>query len=211
MKSRQMYKIYVNQTKVILLQTDDLPKEVSVGPEVIIATYTGKVKHIFNYLDMFEKSGRIKECYLHFSDFGKLKKDFKSIFKIVPAAGGLVMNENNEILFIHRRGSWDLPKGKLDPNETKKEAAIREVEEETGVNGLSIEKKLLVTKHTYKDKNKRRCIKKSYWYLMKCKSQNLVPQLEEDIIKAQWMTLSKFQKLDEAVYQSIRDVLETIG
>ena len=51
----------------------------------------------------------------------------------IIAAGGLVTNENNELLMIFRRGKWDLPKGKLDKGETIEECAIREVEEETGI------------------------------------------------------------------------------
>jgi len=205
-----MYKIYVNKTKVILLPTDELPKDAIQTEETLISPYPGKVKYIFNYLDMFEKSPRIKTCYIYSNDFKKLKSDFKSVYKEVPAAGGLVVNEKDEILFIFRRGSWDLPKGKIDLGETKKEAAIREVEEETGVKGLSIKQKLIVTKHTYKDKRKKRCIKKSYWYLMHCESQKLIPQTEEDIVEAKWMTLSKFDKLKGPVYKNISEVLDTI-
>lgn len=205
-----MYKIYVNRTKVVLLKPEDLPKDVVASEEVLVSRYPGKVKHIFNYLDMFEKSTRIKSCYIYSGNVDKLNKDFKSVFKTIEAGGGLVMNDKDQILFIFRRGSWDLPKGKIDKGETKKDAAIREVEEETGVSGLSIEKKLLVTRHTYKDKRKQRCIKKSHWYLMHCRDQNLVPQTEEDITEARWMTLGEFDKLGGPVFKNISDVLDTI-
>jgi len=210
MQDGQMYKIYVNKTKVILLSTDDLSSVPDSSKEVLISAYSGKVKNIFNYLDMFEKSSRIKQCYIHHADFEKLKEDFTSVFRIVPAGGGLVKNEKKEILFIFRRGFWDLPKGKIDDGETKKEAALREVEEETGVQGLKLGRKLIVTNHTYKDKKKRRCIKKSHWYKMSCKNQLLVPQVEEDIVEAKWMTLSEFDNLGGPVYKSISDVLDTI-
>ena len=49
----------------------------------------------------------------------------KSLFEIIKAAGGLVVNETGEVLFIHRRGYWDLPKGKRDPGESKKVTAVR--------------------------------------------------------------------------------------
>ncbi|MFH1296320.1 MAG: NUDIX domain-containing protein [Bacteroidota bacterium] len=48
------------------------------------------------------------------TDYKLLKKDFKSLFTIVKAAGGLVRNEQGEVLFIHRKGRWDLPKGKIN-------------------------------------------------------------------------------------------------
>ena len=57
---------------------------------------------------------------------------------IIKAGGGLVKNEKGEVLFMFRKGKWDLPKGKLDPGETMDACAVREVMEETGVSGLSI-------------------------------------------------------------------------
>ncbi|MEI7526764.1 MAG: NUDIX domain-containing protein, partial [Mariniphaga sp.] len=72
-------------------------------------------------------------------------RDFISMFKYIPAAGGLVKNEKGEFLFIHRLGFWDLPKGKIDKkdlreplssigdNPSARNAAIREVKEETGL------------------------------------------------------------------------------
>ena len=62
-------------------------------------------------------------------DFEKMKASFFRHFHLIQAAGGLVKNKNEEILMIFRRGKWDLPKGKLDENETIKECAKREVEE----------------------------------------------------------------------------------
>ncbi|MFM8758223.1 MAG: NUDIX domain-containing protein, partial [Methylophilaceae bacterium] len=47
--------------------------------------------------------------------------------KTLIAAGGLVENELGQVLMIFRRGKWDLPKGKLDPNESIDECALREV------------------------------------------------------------------------------------
>jgi 8-oxo-dGTP pyrophosphatase MutT (NUDIX family) len=56
----------------------------------------------------------------------------------VQAAGGVVWRQATdgvEVLLVHRPryGDWSLPKGKLDPGETEAEAAVREVEEETGL------------------------------------------------------------------------------
>ena len=66
-------------------------------------------------------------------NFDKLKKDFFKHFKLIKAGGGLVKNKAGQILLIFRRGKWDLPKGKLDDNETLLQCAIREVREETGL------------------------------------------------------------------------------
>ncbi len=69
----------------------------------------------------------------------------------IIAAGGIVVNPNKEILWIFRRGFWDLPKGKLDPNESIEACAIREVMEETGISNLVLGDLILTTKHLYHD------------------------------------------------------------
>jgi len=69
--------------------------------------------------------------FLH-PDVTELKKAIWKKFIVLKAAGGLVINEKKELLFILRRGLWDLPKGKNDGNEDSKECALREVKEETG-------------------------------------------------------------------------------
>jgi 8-oxo-dGTP diphosphatase len=53
----------------------------------------------------------------------------------VRAAGGVVVREGGEVAVVHRPkyDDWSLPKGKLDPGEGFEEAALREVEEETGM------------------------------------------------------------------------------
>ena len=57
----------------------------------------------------------------------------------VRAAGGLVFREGDhgdaEIVLVHRSAydDWTFPKGKLDPGESERQAALREVEEETSL------------------------------------------------------------------------------
>ena len=63
-----------------------------------------------------------------------------------------MINELGEILVIFRRGSWDIAKGKLDPGETLKEAAVREVMEETGISGIKRKELIDITYHTYLNK-----------------------------------------------------------
>lgn len=57
---------------------------------------------------------------------------------VVRAAGGIVHRRRlggHEIVLVHRidRGEWSFPKGKLDPGEDERTAALREVLEETGL------------------------------------------------------------------------------
>ncbi|MEX2549776.1 MAG: NUDIX hydrolase [Nitriliruptoraceae bacterium] len=62
----------------------------------------------------------------------------------VEAAGGIVLRagtDGPEVLLVHRvrYGDWSLPKGKLDPGEGHRSAAVREVLEETGVHATPSE------------------------------------------------------------------------
>src|SRR5580704_13598268 len=95
---------------------------------------------------------------------------------LVKAAGGLVINENKEILFMFRRGKWDLPKGKLDPGESLESCAQREVKEETGISYLELLRFLLITQHEYEERGQV-ILKETHWWLMKANSnQKLIPQ-----------------------------------
>lgn len=125
-------------------------------------------------------------------------------FPVVSAAGGLVLNTDNEILFIKRFNVWDLPKGKIEKNEQKEEAAIREVEEECGITGLKIEQFLLTTYHFYKMSGKMK-IKETFWYLMKTNySGELIPQLEEGITQVCFKNKSEAQEALQDTYTNIK-------
>lgn len=199
-----MYKIYINKTLITL--KDAMPSRAPKKGE-LIARYAGQVKHLHNFVDLAEKGGKYTRITLYHENYKKLRKDFLGLFTIIVAGGGLVVNEFNEILFIFRRGHWDLPKGKLEKYENKKDAALREVEEETGIEQLELGKKLCVTNHVYKNKSGKRLIKKSYWYMMNAPKMDLIPQIEEDITDARWMTLKEFKSKKRIVFSSITKVL----
>jgi len=129
--------------------------------------------------------------------------------KKIVAAGGLVVNEKNEILFIFRRQHWDLPKGKLDEGETIEACALREVQEETGLKKVEIVSFLCKTYHEYFDKwINEDVIKESWWYLMKSDSSEiLIPQTEEDIEKIIWVNESLIGFYLNSSYPSIKEVL----
>jgi 8-oxo-dGTP pyrophosphatase MutT (NUDIX family) len=130
---------------------------------------------------------------------------------LVLAAGGLVINEKGAVLFMFRRGKWDLPKGKLDPGETLEECALREVEEETGVGKLELRKFLLQTLHEYEELGKV-IQKKTHWFLMTTTShQSLVPQTEEDITDLQWIAQDDFDVVLRNTYPAIVEVLRSGG
>ncbi len=126
----------------------------------------------------------------------------------IVAAGGIIENENKEVLTIFRKGYWDMPKGKVEEGEKIMTAAEREVEEETGVKISAINDEPIVTYHSYSMKQKD-CLKETFWYKMKASAkQKLVPQTEEDITDIKWMKKSEFLKKKELFYPLIAAILD---
>lgn len=142
------------------------------------------------------------------NDFEKLKKAFFKNFAIVEAAGGIVQNTQKDILFIFRLGKWDLPKGKIDKGEKPEEAALREITEETGVNNLTLKKKIGETYHTY-DEFGKHILKITHWYYVTCSAaQNITPQTEENITEVKWITTKDIKQPVANTYPSIKDILQ---
>jgi len=128
----------------------------------------------------------------------------------IIAAGGIVVNPNMEILWIYRRGFWDLPKGKLDPNETIEACALREVIEETGIPNLVLGDLILTTKHQYHDLYLNTEVEKTtYWYFMSTDQlQDGIPQTEEDIEAIAWVKKEDIAPYLAKTYDTIKEVME---
>lgn len=199
-----MYKIYVNDHPLVLTHTKSI-KDVDIEG-IKVMPYMGASKHLLNYIDKLEKSTEPTAILLHTKDPDRLWSEFRSLFREIKAAGGAIQNEQHEILMIDRLQRWDLPKGKLEKGEKKREAAIREVEEETGLL-CEIVDKLCVTFHTYRTK-KGRVLKKTHWYRMKQVSGEINLQEEEDILDHQWISAEDFLRSSLASYGSIQDVMK---
>jgi 8-oxo-dGTP pyrophosphatase MutT (NUDIX family) len=135
---------------------------------------------------------------------------FTKSFTMIEAAGGVVENDENKLLFIYRLGKWDLPKGKLEENETIPECALREVEEECLIKELKITDELLNTYHCYSYKGKW-AFKTTYWFKMTSEYQGiLVPQAEEGIENVEWINKNELKKIKENTYLSIMEVLKAL-
>ena len=135
---------------------------------------------------------------------------FKSHFNFIIAAGGLVQNKNKELLMIYKNTMWDIPKGKVENAESFKEAAIREVEEETYVSHLSVvSKSYFSTYHIYLESSSQNnwCLKETKWFLMETASDaGLIPQFNEGISQVKWVTWNKFNRLP--TYCSVKSVVK---
>ncbi|MFL3001055.1 MAG: NUDIX hydrolase [Cytophagales bacterium] len=163
-------------------------------------------------VDLLKKmtSFKYKKIYsitITLKDYNSVLKQVKKMFKIVKAAGGVVKNKNDEILFIYRMKKWDLPKGKLDKGETILECAKREVQEETMVD-VECKDKIVSTWHTY-TRNKKYVLKKTTWFRMLCLDDSkMKPQKKEKIEKVEWMKKSTIDDILLNSYKTLNFVIK---
>ncbi|WP_407430262.1 NUDIX hydrolase [Arcticibacter sp.] len=196
-----MYRIYINETALII--SEFVPKGL------------GKIQNIdpqeFVFRD-FYKQARKSGPGNHLILVDNAKEYFKKLRKaylVIKAAGGIVSTPDLEYLFIFRKGKWDLPKGKLDEGEKTRSAAVREVEEECGIKVERLLDKLANTWHVYEERGEI-IFKKTSWYRMEAPKQKLIPQLEEDITDARWMSKDDFGLIQMNTYPTISNILDLI-
>ena len=135
-------------------------------------------------------------------------KKLKEKIPVSKAGGGLVYNKNNEVLFIFRNGKWDLPKGGTEKGEEIQFTALREVEEETGVNKLIIRDKLQKTYHIFKRNGKYK-LKITHWFEMYSNFEGIPnPQLEEGIEKVAWLNPEQIKEALLNSYENIKLLFE---
>jgi ADP-ribose pyrophosphatase YjhB (NUDIX family) len=190
-----MYKIFVGDKPIIL--TTKVEEEInSINYKLKTANIEKVIKKLHDkHIQSIRLIGKNKD---------KLLKRFLKLLPNVVAGGGKVFNNQGEILFIYRNDKWDLPKGKAENNETIDKTALREVEEETGVQGLSITKPLEMTYHIFKRNGKYK-IKITYWFEMKTSYNGLlIPQENEGITKVAWLTPKQIDKALENSYANIK-------
>ena len=189
-----MYKVFINDKPIIL--TDQIIKE------------DGFKFFLLKTVDLdFVVTKLVKtdlDCaYLYHPNKDKLLSLFKQKIDCINAGGGLVINDNNQILFIERNNKWDLPKGRQEKGEDIEFTSLREVEEETGVEGLKIDRFLQETYHIYKNKGVY-SLKVTYWYLMTTNfSGKLKPQSEEGITQAVWKTTEQAEQAMNNSYSNV--------
>lgn len=123
------------------------------------------------------------------------------------SAGGVVYSAGGgqtRILFIlDVYGQWALPKGKLEPGETPRQAALREIEEEVGLKG-DIEQELGEVHYQY-TRDFGIVEKVVHYYLIRAASTELWIA-EDEVLEAQWATLDS--AIQVSSYADNRDMLE---
>lgn len=204
--NKGFYRIYIGSNVLQLISTADKPFIWLKDSSEKLVEYVKGKKFILKAIEELE-AGKFKRIVMHAEDLEDLFEKFQKYYTVIPASGGLVVNEKEEILTIFRRKHWDLPKGKLEGKESKREAAVREVKEECGLKKVELVKKIGVSYHTFGTKTNRK-LKPSNWYYMTTKDTKLTPQKEEDIEKAVWFSPKEFMEKTDPIYPNIKDVFE---
>lgn len=194
-----MYKVFVNDAPIIITTSSQKENNYPVY---------GFRNIVFEELLYRIKNKELTGVNLYSTDLQSDWTSFLSNFDVVPAAGGLVINPKNEILFIFRNGIWDLPKGRIEQGETIETAAIREVEEECGIFNLTLVKPLVTTYHTYYQGRIK--LKQTYWFLMTSDyEKELIPQIEEGITQVQFKKETEIDKTLQNSYTNIKLVYDS--
>ncbi|MBK7684372.1 MAG: NUDIX domain-containing protein [Bacteroidetes bacterium] len=200
-----MYQVYINERLLKFVGTYD-----PIGNAEIVIKLKGTEPkdHLRVLVKAFEENPQTESLVIQSENIDETWKKFTSLYTILKAAGGVVINsQTNKLLMIFRNGKWDLPKGKIEAGEEADVAAVREVYEECGIGELKLSKQIKTSFHTYPYKETV-ILKKTYWFLMSSTDISTpVPQLEEGIVEARWMDKAEVKKALKNAYSSIVELL----
>lgn len=197
-----MYKVFIQNRPLFFISNEESSLHTGI---IIPASLVGKQNAFIER--MVAEAPEDVELYIPSEEPESTFERFFEAYDKIEAAGGMVKRKK-KYLFIKRHGIWDLPKGKIEMGETPENGAIREIEEECGIENLLIKKLIQITYHTYEFEGKP-TLKKTYWYAMHYKgSKKLIPQTDEHITKATWVKADKMEKITSNTYPSILDVIE---
>ena len=201
-----MYKVFLNEKKLIIAP----PGNITLNKPSANFTLHCTKNEIENWFETVVSSPELEVLVTHPVPENWFEM-FQSLFILVPAAGGVV-RKNSTILFIFRNGKWDLPKGKIDKGENARQAALREVEEECGISGHTIFKKLPSTFHIYQSPYKKNLgkwiFKQTFWYEMNyAGEENGSPELNEGITRVEWFEKNKLATVLENTYENLKEII----
>ena len=197
-----MHKIYFEKRAIIICTPDD---QALTDPNVIQFSL-GENIDIHTLVGMVETSDSLHRVCIVTDDVQDTYHKVCAEFLEVNAGGGLVSNRRGDYLLISRNGLWDLPKGHQDPGEDISVTALREVQEETGINDLILRELICITDHCYK-RDGIWHLKHTWWYdMLYTDPTDLTPQREEDISKAAWVAKSSLPPFLLNTYPSILEV-----
>ena len=197
-----MHRIYFEKRCIMICSPDD---QILSDPNIIRFSL-GESPDIHSLVEMVEVSGSLHRVCIPSSDPEDTYRRICTEFLEVNAGGGLVSNRRGDYLLISRNGLWDLPKGHQDPGEDIAVTALREVQEETGIEDLELRDLICITDHCYR-RDGIWHLKHTWWYdMLYTDPTDLTPQTEEDITKAAWVAKSSLPPYLLNTYPSIQEV-----
>lgn len=201
----QRYRVFLNEKSILISEEINIADYQATDT---VVNYLGKTDMVLEY-ERF-KANDVSEqlIFVAKNKFQEACISFRSMFREIKAAGGVVINNEKNMLCIFRFGVWDLPKGKLKKNEIPTIGAQREVTEETGLSELNIVKPLPSTFHIYNDRKGRTILKETYWFEMQYKGDETpVPQTEECISSVRWFGPNELNVVLEKTYASLKGLI----
>lgn len=202
-----MHKIYFETRCIVICAPEDL----ALSDPNAVEFHIGEKLDIHTLVGMFESSDTLPKIYIPSTDIERTYRRVCAEFKEVNAAGGLVSNRRGDYLLINRFSLWDLPKGHQENGEDISITAMREVQEETGVNQLELRDLICVTDHCY-IRDGVWHLKHTWWYdMLYTDPVNLTPQREEDITKAVWVARSSLPPYLKNTFPSILEVFRSVN
>lgn len=203
-----MYKVFFNEHQLLWWPG----KNNSLKDNILEVVDIECLEDFIRLLQKLERTKHVVKLIIVSKQASDLIAWLKDNLTQVPAAGGLVINENRQFLFIKRFGRWDLPKGRIEAGETPELSAVREVEEECGLRGLAIHRQLPATFHLYRspyipDENNW-VLKETVWFEMSYSgSDPLVPQTEEQIEEVRWVSEAELPEIYGQTYGNLKELL----
>lgn len=203
-----LQKIFYNDKPFIFTDSsDDCLKKYPQSESFLVLK--GSFNKNYESAKEYLKKATTTGVMLVFDNKKALLEEVDKAFTHISAAGGLATTPKGKMLLIFRNGKWDLPKGKLEDNETIPDCAIREVSEETGlpIETIKMEEEVGQTLHIYSLKD-REILKTTYWFAMKVdKEWPLTPQTIENIGEAKWLNKKEVSNCLKNIWQSIAELI----
>jgi 8-oxo-dGTP pyrophosphatase MutT (NUDIX family) len=198
----RMYEVYILNRPVLFKESNDLPQ-----PGLHL--HEPDAHTLLELPKLLRERADIQQITLTSADVEQLWIQFCLGYDEVLAAGCVVENEDGHVLWMERNGRWDLPKGKVEPGEAIEAAALREVNEETGIRDLTLGELLGPTYHTF-EMGGRASLKTTFWFraLHAGRDTAGAPQTEEGISVVRWFARPLPDFLLASTYSSLHKILD---
>ncbi len=203
-----MYKVFLNDWRIVITA----PGKITLNKPTLHFGEKSTVDEVRKWFQSYISNGVSDVILTHDRPEYFFKSLFQIAFKTLPAAGGMV-RRNQQFLFIFRNNKWDLPKGKIDKDETTEQAALREVEEECGISNHQIIQQLPSTFHLYQSPHKKSLgewiFKETFWYEMEYTgTENGTPETEENITEIKWFSKTELATPLQNTYANLKPIIQ---